>query len=51
MPASVHKLVYRDPNLEKLAPSKMQIGAYTNDTVKIVELVSYIWYIQTLKDW
>ena len=36
MPASVSKLVYRDPNLEKLAPNKMQIGAYTNDTVKIV---------------
>ena len=38
MPASVYKLVYRDANLEKLAPNKMQIGMYTNanDTVKIV---------------
>ena len=36
MPASVYKLVFRDPNLEKLAPNKMQIGTYTNDTVKIV---------------
>ena len=36
MPASVYKLVFIDPNLEKLAPNKMQIGAYTNDTVKIV---------------
>ena len=36
MPASVYKLVYRDPNLEKLAPSKIQIGTYTNDTVKNV---------------
>ena len=30
MPASVYKLVFRDPNLEKLAPNKMQIGTYTN---------------------
>ena len=36
MPASVYKLVYRDPNLKKLAPNKMQVGTYTNDTVKIV---------------
>ena len=36
MPASVYKLVYRDPNLEKLAPNKMQIRTYTSDTVKIV---------------
>ena len=36
MPVSVYKLVFRDPNLEKLAPNKMQIGTYTNDRVKIV---------------
>ena len=36
MPASVYKLVFRDPNLEKLVPSKLQIGTYTNDTVKIL---------------
>ena len=36
MPASVYKLAFRDPNLEKLVPSKLQIGTYTNDTVKIV---------------
>ena len=36
MPASVYKLVFRDPNLEKLAPNKMWIGTYTKDTVKIV---------------
>ena len=36
MPAFVYKLVFRDPNLEKLAPNKMRIGTYTNDTVKIV---------------
>ena len=36
MPASVYKLVFRDPNLEKLIPNRLQIGTYTNDTVKIV---------------
>ena len=36
MPASVYKLVFRDHNLEKLVPSKLQIGTYPNDTVKIV---------------
>ena len=36
MPTPVYKLVFRDPNLENLVPNKMQIGTYTNDTVKIV---------------
>ena len=36
MSVSVYKLVFRDPNLEKLVPNKMQIGTYTNDTMKIV---------------
>ena len=36
MPASVYKLVFQDPNMEKLIPNKLQIGTYTNDTVKIV---------------
>ena len=36
MPASVYKLVFHDPNLKKLTPNKLQIGAYNNDTVKIV---------------
>ena len=36
MPAAVYKLVFHDPNLEKLIPNKLQIGTYTNDTVKIV---------------
>ena len=37
MPTSVYKMVFHDPNLEKLNPNKLQIGTYTNDTVKIVE--------------
>ena len=36
MPASVYKLVFHDPNLDKVTPNKLQIGTYTNDTVKIV---------------
>ena len=36
MPASVYKLVFHDPNLEKLSPYRLQIGTYTNDIVKIV---------------
>ena len=36
MPPSVYKPVFRYPNLEKLVSSKLQIGTYTNDTVKIV---------------
>ena len=36
MPASVYKLVFRDPNLDKLVPNRLQIGTYINDTVKIV---------------
>ena len=36
MPASVYKLVFCDPNLEKPTPNKLQIGTYTNNTVKIV---------------
>ena len=36
MPASVNKLVFQDPNMQKLAPSKLEIGTYTTYTVKIV---------------
>ena len=36
MPASVYKLVFKDPDLKKLAPSTLDIGTYTTDKVKIV---------------
>ena len=36
MPASLYKLVFWDPNLEKLIPNNLPIDTYTNDTVKIV---------------
>ena len=34
VPASVYKLEFRDPNLEKLVPSKLQIETYTNKNNK-----------------
>ena len=50
MPASVYKLVFRDPNLEKLVPSKLQIGIYTNDTVKIMGTCKlYLVHLDTKK--
>ena len=36
MPASVYKLLFQDPDCEKLAPSKLEIGTYTTDKVKLV---------------
>ena len=36
IPASVYQLVFNDTKMQKLAPSKLQVGAYTTDTVKIV---------------
>ena len=60
MPLWVYKLVFHDPNLEKLTPKKLQIGTYTNDNVKIVgtcnlylvhpdnkKLVDTIFYVAT----
>ena len=60
MPASVYKLIFYDPNLEKLTPNKLQIVTNTNDTVKIVgtcklylvhpdtkQLVETIFYVAT----
>ena len=35
MPASMYKLVFKDPNMQKLTPSNLEIGTYTTDTVKI----------------
>ena len=43
MPACVYRLVFKDPELKKLAPSTMEIGTYMTDTVKIVG--SWIFYL------
>ena len=36
MPVSVYKLAFSDPDLQNLAPSKLEIGTYATDTVKLV---------------
>ena len=36
MPISVYRFLYHDGNLKKLTPSRLQIGTYTTDTVKII---------------
>ena len=36
MPASMYRLVFKDPEMKKLASSSLEIGTYTTDTVKIV---------------
>ena len=36
MPVSVYKLVFLDPDCEKLTPSKPEIGTYTTNKVKLV---------------
>ena len=36
MPTSVYKQYLQDHELQKLAPSKLEIGTYTTDTVKLV---------------
>ena len=41
MPASVCQLVFGDPNMKKFAPSKLQVGTYMTDTVKIVESCTF----------
>ena len=50
IPASVYKLVFPDPNMKKLDPSSLEIGTYTNDTVKIVgSCVFYLVHTDTKK--
>ena len=36
MPASVYRLMFKEPEMKGLAWSELEIGAYTTDTVKIV---------------
>ena len=50
MPASVYRLVYKDPDMEKLDPRSIEIGTYTNDTVKIVgSCMPYLVHLDTKK--
>ena len=36
MPASIYKLIFKDPQMKKLTPSTLQVGTYTTDSVKVV---------------
>ena len=36
MPVSVYQLVFKDLEMRKIKPCKMQISTYTSDTVKII---------------
>ena len=50
MPASVYQLVFNDAKMQKLAPSKFQVGTYTTDTVKIVgSCTLYLVHLDTKK--
>ena len=49
MSASVYKFVFNDPDLKKLAPSTLEIGTYTTDTVKIVgSCLFYLAHLDTM---
>ena len=48
MPASVYKLVFKDPTLRKLIPSKLEIGTYTNDMVTRM-LISIVLHAYNVK--
>ena len=50
MPASVYGLVLQDPSMKKLAPSSLEIGTYTTDTVKTVgSCMFYLVHLDTKK--
>ena len=50
MPASMYQLVFNDAKMQKLAPSKLQVGTYTTDTVKIVgSCMFYLVHLDTKK--
>ena len=48
MPASVYKLVFRDPNLKKLVPNRLQIVGTCKlylvhlDTKKLIDTTFYV---------
>ena len=49
MPASIYQLVFQDPDCKKLAPSsKLEIGRYTTDKVKVVgSCLLYVVHLDT----
>ena len=51
IPASVYKLGFNDPELKNLAPSDLEIGTYTTDTLKIVGSCLFYLVLQTLRSY
>ena len=50
MPASMYQLVFNDTKMQILAPSNLQVGTYTTDTVKIVgSCTFYLVHLDTKK--
>ena len=50
MSPSVYKLVFQDPDMKKLAPSKLETGTYMTDAVKIVgSCMCYLVHLDTKK--
>ena len=49
MSTSVYRLVFKDPELKKLAPSSLKIGTYTTDILKIVRSCTVKWSTQTVR--
>ena len=43
MPASVYRVMFKDPEMRKLASSELEIGTYTTDVVKIVGSCNFYW--------
>ena len=43
MPASVYRLVFQDPDCKKHVPSKLEIGTYITNIVKLVG--SFVFYL------
>ena len=41
MPMAVYRLMFKDPQLQKLAPSNMEIETYTTEVVKIIGMCHF----------
>ena len=51
MSASVYRLVFKDPEMKKLAPSSLETGTYTTDTVKTVGCCMFQSFHLDTKKW
>ena len=50
MPTNVYRLVFKDPEMKRLAPSSLEIGTYTTDTDKILgSCMFYLVHLDTKK--